>query len=175
MRVTLHLSKFVDWVPVPADVAVTQADIDSGRVKPGKGGGWTTLVTKAPPGGTTRECHLSEATIVAKIVEEKSDARRAGRTFSRREAVAHVIQEHLLEGIDWGWITKVEVHDDGPDEALFHAMVEPHTVAAHGRRPGRMNVPPEHLGDHKARYAEPATAAQHAEHLGKHFGVKGAS
>jgi hypothetical protein len=120
---------------------------------------------------------FNERSILSKIIQEKVDVKRAGRMFSRREAVAHFIMDHLLElnGItDWSWVTKWEVHDDGPDEALAREMLVPHTLAKHGRRPGQ-NLPPEHLEPLLARYMEPATAADHVKHLGLHFGTEVAS
>ena len=147
MHVVLHVTKFADWTPVPADVKVSQDDIMSGKVKPGRvPGSWEARVIKTPPGGTTHTVALSEGLTIQKQIHEKTDVKRAGRHFTRKEAVAHTIQDHFLEGFDWSWITKIEVHDDGPDEALCRAMLKPHADADHGRRVGK-NIPPEHLED----------------------------
>jgi hypothetical protein len=169
MRVVLHLSKFYNWVPVPPGTVVTAEDVRQGKVMPDRNGGHRMRITQQGP--TTRECHISEQTLVNQIVMEKSDVRKAGRTFSRREAVAHLIMDTMLDGhAEWGWITKVEVHDDGPDEALFRATLEPLTKVKHGRR-DKMVIPPAHLDDHLKVYLEPADAAAHAAHLEGHFGV----
>lgn len=174
MRVVVHFSKFYDWVPVPANVTVTPEDIASGKVMPNKDRtGYKARVLKEPAGGTHAAYMFNEESILAKIIHEKVDVKRAGRTFSRKEAVAHFVMDHLLEldGItDWSWVTKWEIHDDGPDEALARKMLVPHTVAKHGRRPG-MNLPPEHLELVIAKYLEPATPADHVQHLGQHFGT----
>jgi hypothetical protein len=173
MRIVLRLAKFTDLVPVPANVEITQAAIDAGTLVPGRSKGeWRVRVTKEPPGGTHKIILISEQAIIEKIVSEKADVRRAGRTFSRREAVAHVVMDHHLGDVtDWAWITGVEVHDDGPDEAAFRAHVEPLTRIAHGKRRGQMLVPPEHLADHLAKYTEVATADDHKSHLAVHFNI----
>jgi hypothetical protein len=173
MRVHLYLSKFYNWDPVPHDVVVSPDDIASGKVMPDRNGGYRARVVKIPPGGTVRTCQITEAAIVSKIIHEKTDIRRAGRTFTRKEAVAHFIMDHLLEGeAEWGWITKIEVEDDGPNEALARSMLDPHTKAEHSRR-GGPSIDPGHVDGHLAAYLEPVDAAGHAAHLHGHFGVKG--
>lgn len=156
MRVTVHLRKFYSWQQVPKDVVVTDDDVRSGRVKPGKTGGYEMRVVKSPPAGlatSPTEIMISERTLIEKIIEEKSDVRKAGRTITRNQAAAHLIQDQLLpEHGEWDWIAKFEVHDDGPHEELFREVLEPHTKTPHGRRAGRMNVPPDHVSDHVAKY-----------------------
>jgi hypothetical protein len=171
MHVVIHLSKFYDWQPVPRDVAVTPEDIAAGKVMPDRSGGFRARVLREPPGGTEMTCYITEADVVGKIIHEKTDVRRAGRTFSRRQAVAHIIQDHLLEGVaEWSWIKKVEVHDDGPDKDLALTMLEPHTKARHGRRNG-MNIAASDVAAHMKAYLEPTQAEDHVAHLHQHFGV----
>ena len=174
MRVVIHVTKYYDWEPVPKDVIVTPADIAAGKVMPDSSGKeYRMKVLKVPPGGLTqRTCTIDELTIIKKIVHEKSEVKRARRTFSRKEAVAHVIQDHLLDDMDWGWIKKIEVHDDGPDEALCRTTLHPYTVAPHARREG-MIIPPETVEDHVKAYMEAATADDHVAHLHNHYGVRG--
>jgi hypothetical protein len=173
MHVVFYLSKFYDWATVPRDVVVTPEDVNSGRVMPDRGGGYRTRVAKTPKDGTHRIFAITEADIVGKIIHEKTDVRRAGRTFTRKEAIAHMIMDHLSEGeFEWSWITKVEVHDDGPDEKLFRDIVEPHTKADHGRRLGQKNIDPKTVEAHVVAYTEPCDHAGHVTHLSNHFGVK---
>jgi hypothetical protein len=171
MRVIAHLIKFTDWEPVPSDVKVTPQDIAAGKVMPDRNGGYRMKVVKTM--NTFREMHIAEHDIVGKIIHEKTDIRRAGRVFSRKEAVAHLLMDNLLEDYDWSWITKFEVHDDGPDEKLARGLFSPHTSADHGRRRGQKNIDPASLEAHVAKYLESATAADHAAFLTAHFGVKG--
>jgi hypothetical protein len=170
MRVVVSVSKFYDWVPVPPDVKVEPSDIASGKVMPGMGGGHRMRVLKVPVGGTHRTCTISEADIIGKIVHEKADVKRAGRTFSRKEAVAHLIQDHLLDEMDWSWITGWDVHDDGPDMEEFHKRMKPLTEVKHARRPG-MIIPPEHYEAHTSKYGESTVAADHVDHLHAHYGT----
>lgn len=173
MRVYIYVTKFYNWDPVPKGAVITEQDIASGLVMPGRDGGYRMRVVKVPVGGTVKTCHITESLIIEKIIEEKADVRKAGRTHSRKDALAHLIADQFLPGeIEWDWITKIEVHDDGPDEALVRAKLEPHTKAEHGRRPGRKNIPAEHVDNHVAAYMAPCSAAELADHLHQHFGVK---
>ncbi len=174
MHAILHLNRFYNWEPVPRDVTVTPVDVASGKVMPDRNGGYRMRVVRQGP--TFLTCCITESIIIAKIIHEKTDVRRrAGRTFTRKQAVAHVIMEHLLDGAaEWAWITSVEVHDDGPDEKLFREMLEPHTKSFHGRT-GNLAIDPKDVRAHVAAYMEPATAKDHAEHLTQHFGTKAVS
>jgi len=168
MRVYLHLSQYYEWEPVPAGTEVTEDDVKAGLVMPAHQGGYRMKVAR--PGPRIRECHINETHIVGRIVAEKSDVRFSGRTLSRKEAVAAVIQEQLLPGhAERNWIAKVEVHDDGPDEDMMHKHLAHLSAIPHARRPGQTIIPPSDIADHKARYAE---TADHAAHLSAHFGVK---
>jgi len=173
MRVAISLSKFYNWDPVPKGVVVTEEDIAAGKVMPGRDGAYRMKVVKAPPGGTEHLVTVSESTLIEKIIEEKSDVRKAGRTLSRRQALAHLLQDNIIPGqFEWDWIKGFAVHDDGPNEELMRSKLELHTKAEHGRRPGRMNVPVEHVEDHVKAYMESTTAADHVDHLHLHFGIK---
>lgn len=153
MWVIIRLSAFYDWDPIPKGVVVTEQDIAAGKVMPGMDGGYRMRVVKRPPAGTTRTCHISEGALVEKIIEEKSDIRKAGRTLSRNQAVAALIADQLLpNAAEVDWITGFDVHDDGPSEELLRAKLAPHTEAQHGRRPGRANVPKDHVETHVAAY-----------------------
>jgi hypothetical protein len=162
MIVVAHLKKYYDWDQVPKDVVVTEQDIFARKVMPGRlPGDYRMKVPKVPLAGackmhgicTVRTTTISESTLIEKIIEEKSDYRKGGRTLSRNEAAAQCLQDHTLtdEHLEWPWIIGFEVHDDGPSEELFRAKLEPHTQADHGRR-RRKNIPPEHLADHVAAY-----------------------
>lgn len=169
MRVTLHLSKFYDWVRVPDDVTLTREDIAGPLIMPDRiPGKYRMRVEKDGP--THRDCHIAESTIVAKIIDEKVDVRRSGMTLTRKQAVAHVLRLLLDGHAQWSWITSVDVHDDGPDEALARAMLEPHTTAVHGRR-GHLHMQPGELDEHLKAYVEPADHRAHADYLHAHFGV----
>lgn len=162
MRIVAHHTKFYDWEPVPHDVAVTKTDIAAGKVKPSGNGGWLMPVTKEPKGGTHTEIHIPERQIIAKAIHDKCRA-EGGRTLTRAQCVAFYVSEHVLpNAAHRSWLTKFEVHDDGPDEALAREMFGEHVAAG--------NIPEADLEAHVAAYLE---KADHAEHLAKHFKVKG--
>jgi len=131
MRVIVHLSKFYDWVPVPADVTVTTSDIQAERVKPASGGGWLMKVTKEAT--THTQINLGEHQVIAKIIHEKTRP-EGGRTFTRRQAVAFYLAENVMpHHAHRLWFTDIKVHDDGPDLALFRSMMGVHLVSEAGR------------------------------------------
>jgi hypothetical protein len=111
MRVVVHLAKFYDWVPVPPDVKVAEADVKADRVKPAADGGWLMKVTKEADTYTT--VLLPEHQIVAKIIDEKTRS-SGGRTLSRKQAVGFYLSEHVMpQHAHRTWIKGFEVHDDG--------------------------------------------------------------
>jgi hypothetical protein len=179
MRVFVHLTKFYDWEPVPADVEVKPSDIAAGLILPGRDGGYRMRVTRTNPNDGLdfgREGHISEGHIIQKIIEERCDIRRAGRIFTRKQAVAQCLVEHILMSANRieaqaSWITRIDVHDSGLDEALFLSMLAPHHDAEHARRGGK-NIDQSDLAAHLVAYLEPATAADHVAHLHAHFNVK---
>jgi len=127
MRVIVHVNKFYDWVPVPADVTVTQADITSEKVKPASGGGWLMKVTQNQP--THTHVQLPEGEIIAKIIHDKCRP-EGGRTLTRQQAVAFYLSENVMpHHAHRSFITSFEVEDDGPDEALMRSMLARHTVS----------------------------------------------
>lgn len=202
MIVVAHIRKFYDWDPVPKGTVVTEQDIAAGKVMPGRDGGYRMRVVKVPPGGmTTRTVQITEAAILAKIIEEKTSILKAGRTLTRKDAIAAILAEHAFpDHVEIEWLSKFEVHDDGPHEELARATLTPHTTVEHGRRPGRMNIPPDHLEGHVGAYmadwktlpkapegASPEVLASHevttcslradnagamVQHLTSHFGVR---
>jgi hypothetical protein len=189
MRVLIHLKKFNDWQPVPLEVdgkpvVITPADIAAKKVMPDRHPGqWRMRVEKTPPTPDTpwyREMHITEQMIVRKIIEERCDIRRAGRIFTRKQAIAQVVMEHGLMSGDAvealaSDITHFEVDcDDGPDEALMRAEMAPHHEAEHARRGGK-NIDAKDLEAHVKAYMEPASVEDHVTHLHAHFNVKAAA
>jgi hypothetical protein len=200
MRLILHHTKFYDWVPVPSGTKITQADIASGRVKPdAREDRWRMRVAIEQP--THTMIGLPESQIIAKIIYEKCrpDGMRAALT--RRQAVTAYVAAHTLPNhAHHSWLTGVEVHDDGPDEKLFRAIVAPHLVAESARVSGckahsyantakkcaacghnegvsvatEPNISPLDLQEHLAAYMEPAKAEDFVEHLVKTLKIKAA-
>lgn len=167
MRVIAHHEKHYDWLPVPEGTTVTEEDLKAHRVRPAAAGGF---LMKVPVNlATSTEIHVSEATIIGKILHAYCDHARCGTVLTRHEALQRVLREHVLPGhAHPRWLTKFEVHDDGPDEALFRAMLAPHLEAEHGRAPGK-NVEAEDLEELVRAYTEKLDAEGHARGLHAHF------
>jgi hypothetical protein len=162
MRVVAHHSKNYNWVPVPADVTVTQPDIDAGLVKRNISGGWSMRVTETRDGHTTFT--IAESDIIGQIVFEKCRP-TGGRTLTRQQAVAFFIHEMQLQHhCQRVWLTGFEVDDDGPDAELCKAVLAEHVKAG--------NITEADADAHMAAYAESATADDHAAHLQAFFKVK---
>lgn len=175
MRVVTHLKRFYNWLPLPQATREKMSDSDihqglsMGILKPGSTGALLMRVTVNAPSFNTAT--ISEGTIIAKIIQEKTQRDRARRTFSRKQAVAHVLSEHvLISECEPDWIDLFEIHDDGPDEKLLRDRLAPHHVAINPRTQ-RTNMDPATLDAHVAAYMEPATIEDHVAHLHDHFGV----
>lgn len=173
MRIAVRLNKFYSWEPVPAGVAVSQADISSGRVKPALDGSYLMRVPK--PADTVTEVMLPEAAVIAKIIHEKCRP-EGGRTLSRKQAVAFYLSEHVMPGeAHRTWIKDFEVHDDGPDEALFRKMLAPHTMGAPASEADPNGVPPNiepsEINAHVEAYMDGSDGKAHEAHLRTHFKV----
>lgn len=164
MVIVVHQSKVYKWVPLPREVSFTPADVAGGKVRLDLHGNPRVRETHDVEGSHTM-ITLDEKTIVEKIVHDKCRP-EGGRTLTRKEAVAFILSEHFApEHFHRSWLTgKFEFHDDGPDEKLARSILEAHVAAD--------NIPAEHLEDHIAKYLEPTTHDDHANHLRKHFKVK---
>lgn len=162
MIIVLHHKQFYDDVPVEPDVKVTPQAISSGKVKPAANGGWTTRVTRTIPEGTVTTVALPEHEIAAKVIEEKL---KRNSTVSRKQAVALYLTEYTLPAhAHRSWLTKVETHDDGPDESVLRAALDRHVEAGH--------IDPSEVDAHVAAYMEPASAEDHRAHLHAHFRIE---
>ena len=127
MRIIVHVNKCYDWVPVPSDVTVTQADIAAERVKPASGGGWLMKITKNVQTDTV--IGLPEEQIIAKIIHDKTRP-EGGRTLTRQQAVAFYLSENVMpHHAHRSWISGFEIIDDGPDEKLARAMIGRHVIS----------------------------------------------
>ena len=131
MRAVLHVSKFYSWEPIPPDTKVTPADISSERVRVAANGGYAMRVTRQQASHTT--VLMPEADVVGKIIHERTRP-SGGRVLTRKQAIAFALGEDVLpHHAKKEWITKIEVHDDGPDEKLARALFVPHAVSEASR------------------------------------------
>jgi hypothetical protein len=180
MRVHVELSHYFDQVPVPSDVEVTQKDLDSGRVKVSRSGGHMMRVTREAHIAPKHEAAIviGEGDIINKLVAiSLPPPRGRSQKVPRKEAVASLIAEHVMQDICAPkHIRAFTVEDDGPDEKLFRAMVEPLTQAEDERGgTGAMIVPPEDFDALLAGYMATAPPEHHVDHLHAKFAVKRAS
>ena len=111
MRIVIHHHKHYDWVPVPKDVVVTEADKAAGLVLPSPNAesGWKMRITCERAEGYT-EVMLPEAQIHAYMMRA---AIREGGAPTRAQAVAGYLSRHVL-GVHTHrlWVTDVEVADN---------------------------------------------------------------
>lgn len=176
MRLVIHVTHFINWEPVPADVEVTADDIKSGRVKPDTHGrGHEMAVTRSAKMVTGQETSaaeigIAESTIIARIIHDHMP-QNGGLMLTRKQAVANLLAQNIMPRCahpkHFASIT-VDV-DDGPDEALFRKTIEPYTVAKHAS--GVMLIDPDDVETMLVRYMAEADAVEHEDHLHAHFGV----
>jgi len=171
MRIVVHHDKFYDWVPVPPDTKVTEHDIAARKVRPdAKGGGFLMRIEVGAKSHTL--ITVGEHTIVGKIIHVYCDFGKQGHVLTRQQAVARLLQENILPHHTNGrWMRHIEVEDDGPDEALFQAMLAPHLEADHGRGTGK-NIDAEDAAALLAAYMTPHEAKAHVDHLHAHFRIQ---
>jgi hypothetical protein len=173
MRVVVHHHSYYDWEPVPPDVRVTPEDLASGHAKPdARGMGFLMRVTKkAPPEGTHTLVTVREDDIIHKMMHNLHPAQ--GRvTVTRREALAQLLVSQVMPNhAHPKHITDFEVEDDGPNEELFHQIVEPFLTIQRGGT-NEMVLDEEDFDDLLDKYMETASPKEHVEHLHVKFGTK---
>jgi hypothetical protein len=172
MRVVVHLSAFYDWQTVPADVKVTDADIKSGRVKPGQDGGWTMRVTRKHPSHTT-VC-IAESTLIGRAIFElipRPGQRKLG-ACNRKQLVAELLDANVMpeHGHPKHFVGFDVDTDDGPDEKAFRAALAPYVEAKH-HLTGEPLIDPADVEDIVKKYLEPATISDHLDYLHARFSV----
>jgi hypothetical protein len=172
MRVLIHLKAFYDQAAVPDDVAVTPADIKSGKVKPGKFGGYTARVTRQMETHST--VTIDERSLIQRLVFElipRPGLRKMG-PCNRRQLVAELLDGNVLPEVAHPkHITSFEVESDqGPDEALCRSTLALYTDAQH-HLTGEPLIDPADVEAIVAKYMEPATHQDHVDHLHARFGV----
>ena len=175
MRVVAHLRAFYDFVPCPTDVTPTDADVAAGRAKrKSLSDPWQMRVKK--PHATHNLTAIPEAEIVRHIIAMSTPAQGFQR-LSRKAAVADYVAKINGRAVffEHSDVIRIEVHDDtGPDEALFREIAAQYLGVKHAGT-GRDLLTPEDIDALVALYKEPATEADHVDHLHGRFGVpKGA-
>lgn len=167
MRAVVHIHRFYDWEPLPKDVGEpTEADIKALRVKPAAGGGWLMRVEKDAPdavNGTHTSATPSEAQLIEVVIQEMT---RGDRTpMTRSQMLARYLTRYVMpHNAHKKWMTRFEIHDDGPSEELFRAKIAAHVEAG--------NISELDVEDLVEAYMTPGDADAHVDHLHAHFGVK---
>lgn len=170
MRVIVNVSKYYDWVPVPPDVKVTEADVKAGRVRPAANStGYLMRVTKT--GDTHTMCSVAESTIIALIIHEAMP-QQGNQQISRKEAVGLLMARNIMPyHAHRSFMKSFEVDDDGPDEKLFRASIAPYVEALH-EASGTPLIDPSEVEGLVSKYMERAAASDHVDHLHTRFNVK---
>lgn len=172
MHITVKVSKFYDWEPLPAGTKTpTDADIRARRVKPSNTGGWLMRVTKELASETS--VRLPESQLIALIIQDNIRDKLA---HTRTEALAHYLARHVMpHHADRQWMEAFDVHDDGPSRELFEAKLDEQIKAGNIEELDRERLVEAYMRPLSKDLAEPTVAQRaehHGEHLHKHFGVK---
>ena len=136
MRITILVSGHFDWVPLPANTEVTQADVAALRVKQDTADAWKMRVERKV--ATHLDIGIHEATI-ARIF---ASYERLGREPTRADIVVQEIKATLPHHASKKHLVGIYVHDDGASELMAHDAL----VAA--------EVPAEQIDGAIARYAK---------------------
>jgi hypothetical protein len=176
MRVGIPVSAFYDQAPVPDDVDVTASDIASGKVKPGKSGGFTARVTRKMPSYCT--VLVAESELIERLIFElipRPGMRKLGKCNRMQLLAEHLDANVLPEQCHPKHMLGFHVeNDDGPDEALLRKRLSVYTEAKH-HLTGDPLIDPAEVEAIVAKYLEPTTHQSHIDHLHARFGVAKAS
>lgn len=172
MHVTAHVKAVYDYVPAPPNVVPSARDIELGKARRSKDGGWLMKVSKTfdtSHGNFISEREIVQHTIAAAMPAHPVRLIARGVHLTRTEAVADYLGKVHLSHFEDASITGFETHDDaGPDEALFRELCKPYVGLVCGRT-GKVCLTPEDVEDMVAKYMTPADAAAHAKSLHAKF------
>ena len=118
MRITAEVSGCYDWVPCPAGTQITEDDVKALRVKQMTDGSWHMKVEDKRD--TVHDTGIHEAWICNRL----ATLEKVGKPKTREEAVVDMLRASMLHHLHPKHMVHIEVHDDGPDEALFKAELE---------------------------------------------------
>lgn len=128
MHIHFVVNAFLDWAPVPEDVKPTQADKDAKRVKELSPGKWSMRVTV--PGrhtvDPTLEPHHHDQTMhEAQITDRLVVLAMCGKGLKTRAQIAvELIGYQAVEHVEPHHVDRIDLHDDGPNEAMCLAKIE---------------------------------------------------
>jgi hypothetical protein len=163
MRVTIQHNRHYDWEPVPSDVILTKAEIESEKIRPAADGGYLMKVTKTMNSYT--EIFIPEPALFHTLFH--NDVRSLHLT--RKQAVALHLNKYILPNhTHQSWMTDISVHDSGPDERVFKGLLDDHVKAG--------TIDDTEAAAHLAAYMEAPEAESHSDsirqHLMAHFKIK---
>ncbi len=122
MIVHFLISHYTEWVPIPADVIVTDEDRTAGLVKAMINGEERMKVVKAAhiKNEKGENAHYFEVRVPETAIAMRMATRYlVGKPMSRTQVAAELVQGQLVLHIEEHHIENVEVHDDGPDVMLM--------------------------------------------------------
>lgn len=178
MHVVLHVTGYFDWEPVPADVEVTDEDIEAMRVKQGQSGQWLMKVEKTEDVRTHTSIGIPESELFVAVVAEMT--RGDKQPLSRLQAVYRYISRfHLDHNTHPDWIDEVEVDTDpvttiaeaGGDAALAAQSIEGQLRAYLAEHVAAGNIQTRDVERLVKKYLEPSTSSDLVDHLHEVFGV----
>jgi hypothetical protein len=116
MRITVDIKGFYDWVPVPPNTEISEADLASGLVKKMADDQWSMRVTVKSPDPKQEHTVGIPETAIAQMFAARA---KIGRDVSREEAVAELLRKSFEQHLHPSHLIKIHVDDGEIDKAII--------------------------------------------------------
>lgn len=119
MRITVVVSGFYDWAPCPPGTEITEADVQALRVKQMTDDRWHMRVEREAAAGHHHDVGIHEEAVCRRMAA----LMKIGRPKNRAQVVVEMLESSMVHHLDADHVMGVEVHDDGPNEAMFRVAL----------------------------------------------------
>lgn len=113
MRITIEVSGFYDWAPVPPGTAITEEDVKDLKVKKMADGSWNMKISEERE--TEHYVGMHEQSICAYMAAKEKN----GVEISREEAIAFFLREATKLQLAPSHMKKIFVDDGAPNEEIY--------------------------------------------------------
>lgn len=142
MRIVIDVNGYYDWVPAPPGTVITQEDIDAKLVKKMSNENEENryhmrVPMQARPQVPGQPPHHHDMGITEWAICSRMAALvKVGKPETRVQVVGDMVKWQNAHHLAPEHIIKINVHDDGPDEAVFRAALAEHGITDGRAVPG---------------------------------------
>jgi hypothetical protein len=122
MRITVDISGYYDWVPVPPGTQITHGDVESLRVKKMTDESWHMKI--AMKCDTETPQHHDVGVHEEAICKRMAALEKLGRPETREQVASFELQGSFRHHLSPSHMLKINVHDDGPNEEMYKRALE---------------------------------------------------